>query len=89
MIVSSSSLMKDKTHHTMKNFSNHKESLQNLTKTDVVFLEICEDYDVCVQAIHYWQNQASPSAAERTREFQTIANELANEINNRLLALNK
>ena len=76
--------MKLEAPYTHQRFADEKENLQELMKIDSEFLDICKDYDLCTQAILYWQNDDSPVAENRVKEFQEIAEDLAAEISTRL-----
>ena len=40
---------------------------------DPEFLALCEDYDVCVNALRYWTKSKEPEAEIRVNEYRTIA----------------
>ena len=44
------------------------------------FLALCDDYDVCVNAVLYWSKSGEPEAEIRVNEYRTIARELEEEV---------
>ena len=72
--------MKDKIHHILERFPDKSHSLTNLMKEDPEFLSICEDYDVCANALRYWEKSKKPEAETRVQEYQTLVEELEAEI---------
>jgi len=47
---------------------------------DPEFLAVCEDYDICVNALLYWSNSKSPEAEIRVNEYRALAKELEKEV---------
>ena len=44
------------------------------------FRSLCEDFQVCVEAVSRWQHKEGPAAAERWREYAESLAELEQEI---------
>jgi hypothetical protein len=72
--------MKDKTHHILERFPDKSHSLKNLMKEDPDFLSICEDHEVCVNALGYWEKSMEPEAETRVHEYRILVKELEAEI---------
>ena len=54
---------------------------------DPEFLTLCEDYDVCVDALRYWAKSEKSEAETRVNEYHTLVRELQEEIAQALKAL--
>ena len=54
---------------------------------DPEFHALCEDYDVCVNALRYWAESREPEAEIRLKEYRTIARELEEEVVEALMVL--
>ena len=72
--------MKDPTRHVLKQFSDNSHDLSLLMAEDPGFLDLCEDYDVCVNALRYWVRSKESEAKDRVDEYRIIARELEEEI---------
>ena len=53
---------------------------------DPGFLALCDDYDVCANALLYWSKSGEPEAEIRVNEYHTIAQELEEEVVEALIA---
>ena len=67
-------------HHIRKRFPDKKESIDRLMAEDPEFLALCEDYDICVNALQHWTKSRNPEAEIRVNEYRTLAKELEIEI---------
>ncbi len=56
---------------------------------DPEFLALCEDYDVCVNALRYWAKSRDPEAEIRINEYRTIARQLEEEVIESLIVLKR
>lgn len=72
--------MKKKPHHILQRFPERADDLLMLLANNPDFQDLCDDYDVCVQAKQYWGRSTEPEAGERVAEYHTIALELEEEI---------
>jgi hypothetical protein len=63
-----------------KRFKEHEEILMQLLQTDPEFQELCEDYEICMQATDYWSDKGIPGAQEKAKEFRIITLDLEAEI---------
>ena len=72
--------MNDMAHHIRERFPDKKQSIDRLMAEDPEFLALCDDYDVCVNAVLYWSKSGEPEAEIRVNEYRTIARELEEEV---------
>ena len=72
--------MHDKSHHILERFPDKSHTLARLIEEDGEFLAMCEDYDVCVNALRYWTKSKEPEAETRVNEYRTLVQELEEEI---------
>jgi len=79
--------MNDKAHHIRERFPDKKHSIDLLMTKDPEFLTLCEDYDVCVDALRYWAKSKEPEAKTRVNEYHALIQELEDEIKQALAAL--
>ncbi len=63
---------------------DHEKSLLLLMQKDPQFLELCEDYEICMKATHYWSDMGVPGARDKADEFRSIATDLEMEIETKL-----
>ena len=54
---------------------------------DPEFFALCEDYDVCVDALRYWSDSKEPEAKTRVNEYRVLVRELQEEITQALVAM--
>ncbi len=47
---------------------------------DPEFLALCEDHDVCVEALRYWAQSNAPESEHRVLEYHALIKELEEEI---------
>ncbi len=79
--------MNDKAPHIRERFPDKKHSIDLLIAKDPEFLDLCEDYDACVDALRYWARSEKPEADTRVKEYHTLVRELQEEIAQALAAL--
>ena len=79
--------MNDKAHHIRERFPDKVHIIDLLILEDSEFLTLCEDYDVCVDALRYWVKSKASEAETRANEYRTLIEELEEEITQLLLAL--
>jgi hypothetical protein len=72
--------MTEKPSHILVHFSEEKNNIELLMRKDPEFLALCEDYDVCVAALQYWEQSKEPEAKTRVNEYRTLVQELEEEI---------
>ena len=75
--------------HIQERFPDKKQSIEQLMAEDPEFLALCEDYDVCVNALQYWAKSRDPEAEIRINEYRTIARQIEEEVIESLLALRR
>jgi hypothetical protein len=79
--------MNDKARHIRERFPDKNHRINLLMAKDPEFLALCEDYDVCVDALRYWAKSEEPEAESRFNEYRTLIQELEDEINQTLMAV--
>ena len=79
--------MNDKAHHIRERFPDKSHIIDLLILEDAEFLALCEDYDACVYALHYWAKSKASEAETRVNEYRTLIEELEEEITQFFLAL--
>ena len=73
--------------HIRERFPDKKQSIDRLMAEDPEFLALCDDYDVCVNALRYWVESKEPEAGIRVNEYHTLAQELEEEVVEALIVL--
>ena len=66
--------------HILKHFPEKNQTIVRLTEEDPEFLALCEDYDVCIEALQYWEQSKEVEAETRVNDYRTLARELGEEI---------
>jgi hypothetical protein len=79
--------MNDKSYHIRERFPNKNNIIDLLMAEDPEFLDLCEDYDACVNALRYWAESNAPEAKTRVNEYRTLTKELEEEITEAFAAL--
>ena len=69
-----------KTIHAFERFQHKRDLLIGLLESNPDFLALCEDYDACVTAFHYWGNLDEPDSLTRASEYHSIMEKLEKEI---------
>jgi putative NADH-flavin reductase len=72
--------LNDKAHHIRERFPNKSHIIDLLILEDAEFVALCEDYDACVDALHYWAKSKASEAETRVNEYRTLIEELEEEI---------
>lgn len=73
--------------HIRERFPDKKQSIDRLMAEDPEFLALCEDYDICINALQYWSKSTEPEAENRVNEYRTLAQELEEDVVEALMAL--
>jgi hypothetical protein len=79
--------MNDKPRHILEKFREDSHTIAHLIEEDGEFHALCEDYEVCVEALRYWAKSKEPEAETRVNEYRTLIKELEEEITQALAAL--
>jgi len=72
--------MNDKNHSILRRFPEKIHTLTLLMAEDPEFLDVCDDYDACIEALRYWARSNEPEAATRINEYNALVRELEDEI---------
>ena len=78
--------MNEMAHHIRERFPDKKQSIDRLMPEDPDFADLCEDYDVCVNALRYWSKSNEPEADIRVNEYRTLAQQIEDEVTECLTA---
>jgi uncharacterized protein YdcH (DUF465 family) len=81
--------MKNKTQHIMERFPEKSDDLSVLMAENQDFLDLCEDYEVCINALRHWEKSKESVAEDRVNEYRIIARELEEEITQALNSLKR
>ena len=79
--------MNDNARQIRERFPDKKHSIDLLMTEDPEFLALCEDYDICVDAVRYWAKSKDPEAETRVIEYRALILELEDEIIQALVAV--
>ena len=77
--------MNDLESRILKRFPERIESIDRLLAEDPDFQDLCEDYDICLNALQYWTTSGKPEAKTRVKEYRALAKEFEEEIHQFLL----
>jgi len=77
----------DKAHHIRERFPDKSHIIDLLILEDAELFALCEDYDACVDALHYWAKSKASEAETRVNEYRTLIEELEEEITQVLVAV--
>jgi hypothetical protein len=66
--------------HILEQFPEKSHIIFHLVEEDPEFFALCEDYDICVNALRYWEQSKKPEAKTRINEYRTLAREIEEEI---------
>ena len=80
--------MTDKAFHIRKRFPDNDPTIDLLMAEDPEFPTLCEDYKACVDAMQHWVKSKEPEAETRVSEYQILIQELEDEIDQVLAAVN-
>ena len=79
--------MNDKALHIRERFKDQSHIIDLLMAEDPEFHTLCEDFDVCINALRYWANSKAPEAEVRVNEYRTLIRELQEEVAQAIVAL--
>lgn len=78
--------MNDKTRYIRERLPDKEHIIDLLMAEDPEFIDLCEDYEACVNALRHWVNSKEPEAKTRVDEYRNLTRELQAEIARALLA---
>lgn len=70
----------DITRHIREQLTAQIDSVDLLAAEDKEFLDLCNDFDDCVDAMHYWLSSEEPEAEIRIGEYRDLLGALYGEI---------
>ncbi len=69
----------------MKQFPDNKVAIKRLFAESENFRSVCEDYQICSEALRHWNQSVSEEATARREEYAAILRDLEGEIQENLL----
>ena len=69
-------------------FPDKNHLLTHRMATDSEFYALCQDYEICLKALHYWTASSELEARDRRVEYRTLVHELEEEITDDLKSSN-
>ena len=73
-------VIKSSVFHVLGKFSDRAGIIKRLYKENQDFQTVCDDYRLCAEALHYWNQSHEKKAAIRRQEYELLLQELADEI---------
>ena len=80
--------MNDEIYYILEWLSDKSHMIDLLMEKDPEFVELCEEYNDCVNALRYWNRSTEPVAEDRVKEYSTLIGKLEEEIIQALEAFN-
>ena len=78
--------MNDKIHYIFQRLPEKKHLIALLLAKDPEFVSLFEDYNDCVYALRHWGQSKAPEAQTRVHEYNSLVQELEEEIHQALEA---
>ena len=72
--------MISKPRHIYEKFPEQVHVINRLMSEKASFLALCEDYEICINALKHSAHSQESEAKERLEEYETLAQELEEEI---------
>ena len=66
--------------HIFMQFPDESHQLTYWMAMDPDFYDLCQDFEACIEALHYWSASNDPHAGVRSDEYRNILTELKQEI---------
>lgn len=73
-------VIKSSLFHVLEKFPDRGGDIKRLYKESPEFQTVCEDYRLCAQALHHWNQSNEKEAATRRQEYAQLFQELIDEI---------
>jgi hypothetical protein len=64
----------------VKRYPEHAALVERLYGNDKEFSTLCEDYQVCSEALQYWNQADSEEAPKRRQEYTSLLKDLEEEV---------
>jgi uncharacterized protein Usg len=81
--------MKKQGLHIFERFPDQSHLLTYHMAVDPGFYDLCQDYELCVQALKYWTASNDPNANARLDEYRSLTRELERDIINEMKSLSR
>ena len=72
--------MGQKSLHIHKRFPGKIHAIKRLMAEKPSFRSLCWDYEICIKALKHWAQSQAPEAKMRLVEYEMLAKELEEEI---------
>jgi len=79
-------VIKSSVFHILEKFPERAGDIRRLYRQSQEFQSVCEDYRLCAEALHHWNQSREKDAPARRLEYEQLFQELVDEI---WLCLNK
>lgn len=66
--------------HVLDRFGDQRPLLTLRMAEDPEFYALCQEYEMCVDALRYWSTADVPEAVARIEEYRNLVRELEAEI---------
>jgi uncharacterized protein YdcH (DUF465 family) len=73
-------VIKSSIFHVLENFPEHAGDIKRLYRQNQKFQTVCEDYRLCAEALHHWNQSNERNAPVRRQEYKQLFQELMDEI---------
>ena len=64
----------------MQRFPDRRDVLRHRFLNSESFKSICQDYQICSEALAYWAKSEHEKASDRYREYSMLLNEMESDI---------
>lgn len=73
-------VIKSSVFHVLGKFPDRAGIIKRLYKENQDFQTVCDDYRLCAEALHHWNQSHEKKAAARRNEYEQLFQELIDEI---------
>mgnify|MGYP006309089915 CR=1 FL=1 len=73
--------------YVVRSFPGRGDDIKRLFRENENFHTLCEDYELCAEALKRWNESASKAAPARIREYAELLEDLESEIRKSLETL--
>jgi hypothetical protein len=73
-------VIKSSVFHVLEKFPERAGDIKRLYRQSQEFQTVCEDYRLCAEALHHWNQSNEKEAPTRRQEYEQLFQELADEI---------
>jgi hypothetical protein len=73
-------VIKSSVFHILEKFPERAGDIRRLYRQSQEFQSVCEDYRLCAEALHHWNQSRGKDAPARRLEYEQLSQELVDEI---------